>query len=163
MIEGSHVLETRSLTSHSAKIKLWGNCPPEKLQTVTGTGPLINWASVYPSLVPGLRGPPPQPISHKRTLILYSHKNEKSLPGSEVNEFCATNRKCLFFPPPTKCSYQRKGLNHGISKVLSFLLHRSVNLTSWFTLTAICHWLWWVLSWRVLWSFSGRMLTYLAR
>lgn len=58
---------------------------------------LIRRAFVYPSLGLVLWGPPLPPLGHRRTSIICSHKNEKSLHGSEVNEFCATNMKWFFF------------------------------------------------------------------
>lgn len=86
-----------------------------------GQGPLIGRAFVYPCLLLALWGPPCPPLGHKRTSMIYSHKNEKSLHGSEVNEFCATNIRG-FSPLPQ--STHIKGKDGIMTFPLSWLSHK---------------------------------------
>lgn len=66
---------------------------------------------VYPSLLLALWGPPPQPLGHRGTSIIFGHKNEKLL-----LELIWSN-----FFPSQKHSDEKKGLNHRVSKELSLL------------------------------------------
>lgn len=91
---------------------------------------------VYPSLLLALWGPPPQLLGHRGTSIIFSHKNEKSLHGSEVNEISATNMK-QFFPLPKALRWKERTKSQSFQRAVSSLTQDS--LSSWFALRGACH------------------------